>query len=157
IERERVTVVHFVPSMLQPFLEESGLERCRSLRLVVVSGEALTPELERRFTERLPWARLENLYGPTEAPVDVTRWSCAGSAPVPIGRPIANTRIHLAGAGGEPAAPAAPGELWIAGANVGRGYRGRPALTAERFVPDPCGEAGGRAYRTGDLARFRPD
>jgi amino acid adenylation domain-containing protein len=158
IERGRVTVMHFVPSMLQAFLEEPAVGRCRTLRLVVVSGEALTPELERRFTERLPWVRLENLYGPTEAAVDVTRWSCDGSEPVPIGRPIANTRIHLIDADGQPAGIGAPAELWIAGVNVGRGYLGRPELTAEKFVPDPFGgHPGARAYRTGDLARYRAD
>ncbi|HKV09547.1 MAG TPA: condensation domain-containing protein, partial [Thermoanaerobaculia bacterium] len=97
IERERATVMHFVPSMLQAFLEEPDLSGCASLRLVVASGEALSPELRRRFRERLA-ARLENLYGPTEASVDVTAWNCAAEARggiVPIGRPVANTRIHL--------------------------------------------------------------
>ncbi len=160
IGRERVTVLHFVPSMLQAFLEEPDLAPCRSLRLVVASGEALPPGLARRFHERLD-ARLENLYGPTEAAVDVTSWRCLprSDAPsVPIGRPIANTRIHLLDGSLGPVPAGVPGELYIGGANVGRGYLGRPALTAERFVPDPFAvRPGARLYRTGDLARHLPD
>jgi amino acid adenylation domain-containing protein/non-ribosomal peptide synthase protein (TIGR01720 family) len=160
IETERVGVLHFVPSMLQVFLEEPEVVRCRSLRLVVASGEALPPDLERRFFQRLPETRLENLYGPTEASVDVTAWSCGPGdhRSVPIGRPIANTRIHLLDDHLQPVAVGVPGELWIGGVNVGRGYLGRPELTAERFVPDPfTDEPGVRIYRTGDLARYRPD
>ena len=162
IAAEGVTVLHFVPSMLQLFLEEPGIEGCRSLRRVVASGEALTPELVRRFHERLPGVALENLYGPTEASVDVTFQPCLPDAQgraVPIGRPIANTRIHLMDHGGRPVPLGVAGELWIGGANVGRGYLGRPELTAERFIPDPLDarESGSRAYRTGDLARRRPD
>ncbi|HEY2740102.1 MAG TPA: amino acid adenylation domain-containing protein, partial [Thermoanaerobaculia bacterium] len=163
IARERVTVLHFVPSMLQAFLEEPGLDRCRSLRRVVVSGEALGADLVERFFARLPRLPidLENLYGPTEAAVDVTAWGCRpGSvrAPVPIGRPIANTAIHVLDRSGLPVPVGVPGELHIGGVNVGRGYLARPDLTAERFVPDPFGasfgESGARLYRTGDLARF---
>jgi amino acid adenylation domain-containing protein len=161
IAAEGVTVLHFVPSMLQLFLEEPGIEACRSLRRVVASGEALTPELVRRFHERLPGVALENLYGPTEASVDVTFQPCLPDAQgrtVPIGRPIANTRIHLMHPGGRPVPLGVAGELWIGGANVGRGYLGRPQLTAERFVPESLDFQGGsRAYRTGDLARRRPD
>ncbi|HEX7180736.1 MAG TPA: amino acid adenylation domain-containing protein [Thermoanaerobaculia bacterium] len=160
IAAEGVTVLHFVPSMLQAFLEEPDLDRCRSLRLVVASGEALLPELERRFAERLSGARLENLYGPTEASVDVTSWTCGqpGRRSVPIGRPIANTRIHLVDRGFRPSPIGVPGELLIGGVNVGRGYLGRPEMTAERFIPDPFSrEPGARLYRTGDLARALAD
>ncbi|HSK75058.1 MAG TPA: amino acid adenylation domain-containing protein, partial [Thermoanaerobaculia bacterium] len=160
IGRERVTVMHFVPSMLQAFLEEPDLSACASLRLVVASGEALPPELVERSARRLPGADLQNLYGPTEASVDVTSWGCrsvASPATVPIGRPIANTRIHLLDPALEPVPLGVPGELWIGGANVGRGYLDRPALTAERFGPDPFGAPGARLYRTGDLARLRAD
>ncbi len=155
IARERITVLHFVPSLLQVFLEEPDLSGCSSLRLVVASGEALPPELRLRFRERLP-ARLENLYGPTEASVDVTSWDCAEEAPrgvVPIGRPIANLRIHLLDRELSPVPVGVPGELHIAGVGLARGYLNRPALTAERFIPDPFG---GRLYRTGDLARRLP-
>ena len=165
IRSERVTVLHFVPSMLQAFLEEPGIARCAALRLVVASGEALSPELVRRFQERLPGVDLENLYGPTEASVDVTFAACAAGAAggersrrsTPIGRPVANTQIHLLGPGGEPAPAGVAGELSIGGVQVGRGYLDRPALTAEKFVPDPFGAPGARLYRTGDLARRWPD
>ncbi|MGC4098052.1 MAG: AMP-binding protein [Nitrospira sp.] len=110
---------------------------------------------------RLPGVELHNLYGPTEAAIDVTMWSCdptAPSDPIPIGRPIANTQIYLVDQRGEPVPIGVPGELHIGGVNVARGYHRRPALTAERFVPDAFStEPGGRVYRTGDLARYRPD
>ncbi|HEX4965502.1 MAG TPA: amino acid adenylation domain-containing protein [Thermoanaerobaculia bacterium] len=159
IVREGVTVLHFVPSMLAVFLEEPRAADCTRVRLVVASGEALPPGLARRFRERLPWAALDNLYGPTEAAVDVTwhRTSPADERTVPIGRPIANTAIHLVDRNLQPVPAGVTGELMIGGANVGRGYLNRPELTAERFVPDPFGEAGARLYRTGDLARHLPD
>ncbi|HYO16637.1 MAG TPA: non-ribosomal peptide synthase/polyketide synthase [Thermoanaerobaculia bacterium] len=162
IVREGITTLHFVPSMLQVFLEAPGVERCRSLSRVVASGEALPPELEQRFFARLgtTGAGLFNLYGPTEAAVDVTHWDCSpaeGRLTVPIGRPVANTAIHLLGRHFEPVPVGVPGELFIGGVQVARGYLGRPELTAERFLPDPFGEPGARLYRTGDLTRRRPD
>ncbi|HYO14148.1 MAG TPA: amino acid adenylation domain-containing protein, partial [Thermoanaerobaculia bacterium] len=162
IRREGITTLHFVPSMLQVFLEAPGVEECRSVKRVIASGEALPPELEQRFFARLGSmdAGLFNLYGPTEAAVDVTHWDCspgAGRTTVPIGRPVANTAIHLVGRYGEPVPVGVAGELLIGGVQVARGYLGRPELTAERFVPDPFGGIGARAYRTGDLARRRPD
>jgi amino acid adenylation domain-containing protein len=158
IEREEITVLHFVPSMLQVFLEERELCRCSCLRRVVCSGEALPPELRERCLERLP-AQLENLYGPTEASVDVTRWVCAEARRVvPIGRPIANIRIHLLDRDLRLVPVGVPGELYIAGVGLARGYRDCPDLTAERFLPDPlASEPGERLYRTGDLARYLPD
>jgi amino acid adenylation domain-containing protein len=158
---EGITVLHFVPSMLQIFLEEPGAERAAGVRQVLASGEALSEELARRFFERLPGARLHNLYGPTEAAVDVTAWTCepgAVGAGVPIGRPIANIQIRILDRGLRLVPAGSPGELCIAGAGLARGYLGRADLTAERFVPDP-GSAGlgERLYRTGDLARWRPD
>ncbi|HST58981.1 MAG TPA: amino acid adenylation domain-containing protein [Longimicrobium sp.] len=100
------------------------------------------------------------MYGPTEAAVDVTHWPCTPEVrgTVPIGRPIANTRMYVLDARGEPSPVGIPGELWIAGIQVGRGYWMRPGLTAERFVPDPLApEAGARMYRTGDRARWLSD
>jgi amino acid adenylation domain-containing protein len=158
VEREEITTLHFVPSMLPFFLAED-LAGCRSLRRVIVSGEALPWEVEQRCLERLA-APLYNLYGPTEAAVEVTAWACQPAARprrVPIGRPIRNTRIHLVGPWLEAMPPGAVGELAIGGVQVARGYAGRPDLTAERFVPDPHGGApGARLYRTGDLCRQLP-
>ncbi|WP_437505503.1 amino acid adenylation domain-containing protein [Sorangium sp. So ce1099] len=161
ITRHDVTTLHFVPPMLQAFLETQGAASCRSLRRVICSGEALPAALARRFFDRMDQAELHNLYGPTEAAIDVTAWACRRedtSASVPIGRPIANTRIYLLDPHGHPVPVGVAGELHIGGVGLARGYHRRPALTAERFVPDPFGAApGGRLYRTGDLARYRPD
>jgi amino acid adenylation domain-containing protein len=159
IAEEGVTTLHFVPSMLQAFLEEPDLAaRVPSLKRVIASGEALSPELRQRFLARLPGVELHNLYGPTEAAVDVTFWDCRaeGGARVPIGRPVANTRIQLLDRERRPVPIGATGELCIGGVQVARGYLGRPDLTAERFVPDPV-LRGERLYRTGDLARWLPD
>ncbi|HEX8244312.1 MAG TPA: amino acid adenylation domain-containing protein [Longimicrobium sp.] len=157
IERERVTTLHFVPSMLRAWLDAAEPGRCASLARVMSSGEALPPELIDRFYAIHPSAALHNLYGPTEAAVDVTHWPCApGESVVPIGRPIANTRTYVLDPRGGVCPAGVPGELWIGGVQVGRGYWRRPALTAERFAPDPfAAEPGRRMYRTGDRARWR--
>ena len=158
---EHVTLVGLVPSMLKVLLDEPGIAECRSLRIVTSGGEALTVELRERFFETLPWVELQNGYGPTEASVDVTCWVCrAGDArpSVPIGRPNANTQLYVLDERLEPVPAGVAGQLYIGGANLARGYLGRPALTAERFVPDAFGgEAGARLYQTGDLARHLPD
>jgi amino acid adenylation domain-containing protein len=155
-----VTDVHFVPSMLPLFLEHPDAARCTGLRRVYCSGEALPPSLVRRFRELLPHVVLSNWYGPTEGG-EVSYWHWAPGGPtgdvVPIGFPIANTRLYVLDRGGEPAPMGVAGELFIGGVALGRGYRGRPGLTAERFVPDPFGEPGARLYRTGDLCRRMPD
>ncbi|MEA2691491.1 MAG: hypothetical protein QOJ16_878 [Acidobacteriota bacterium] len=160
IVRERITHLHFVPSMLHFFLETAGVEAAACLAKVICSGEALGVELQTRFHACLP-ASLHNLYGPTEAAVDVTFWRCErggrGGA-VPIGRPIANTGIHLLDTGRRPVPIGAVGELHIGGLGLARGYLGRPDLTAEKFGPDALAAAPGeRLYKTGDLARWRPD
>jgi len=99
IKREQITTVHFVPPMLQVFLEMAGVAECRSLRRVICSGQALSVELQERFFGRLGCAvELHNLYGPTEAAVDVTAWACRPGRElrtVPIGRPIANTQVYV--------------------------------------------------------------
>jgi amino acid adenylation domain-containing protein len=160
IEREGITTLHFVPSMLQVFVEQPGVERCTSLRRVMASGEALPVDLAKRFFARLPaGVELHNLYGPTEAAVDVTYHACRpGEERVPIGRPVANTRIHILDREGQEVPVGIAGELHIGGVQVGRGYLHRPDLTAERFVPDGFegvgARAGARMYRTGDLARW---
>ncbi|HEU4456625.1 MAG TPA: amino acid adenylation domain-containing protein, partial [Longimicrobium sp.] len=162
IAREGVTSVHFVPSMLGAFLDGVDPSGLASLRRVFASGEALSTELAARFFARFPaHVELHNLYGPTEAAVEVTHWPCerdAGGREVPIGRPVANTQIHVLADDGAPAPVGLPGELFIAGRQVGLGYLGRPGLTAERFVPDPfSAEPGARMYRTGDRARWTAD
>ncbi len=160
VARHGVTMMHFVPSMLQAFVEEHELERCTSLRRVICSGEALPYDLQERFWTRLNHVELHNLYGPTEAAIDVTYWTCqrdSNDRCIPIGCPIANTQIHLLDPYGRPVPIGVPGELYIGGFNLARGYWQRPDLTAERFVPNPFGGQGARLYRTGDLARYRPD
>ncbi|MEZ3183055.1 amino acid adenylation domain-containing protein, partial [Streptomyces pimonensis] len=159
IRAEGVTTAHFVPSMLGAFLDEPAAAGCTGLRRVVCSGEELPADLAARFHTVLPEVPLHNLYGPTEAAVDVTHWECEPGArgPVPIGRPVWNTRVYVLDAALRPAPPGATGELYLAGVQLARGYHGRPAPTAERFVADPYGPPGTRLYRTGDLARRRAD
>jgi amino acid adenylation domain-containing protein len=161
IGEQGVTVLHFVPSMLQVFLDEPGLEGLTSLRHVICSGEALPWEAQEKFFARVP-ARLHNLYGPTEASVDVTCWECRRGDPsraVPIGRPIWNTRIHVLDERDRPCPVGVPGELCIGGVGLGRGYHNRPELTAAKFIASPLPEdpPGARLYRTGDRARWRAD
>src|SRR5947209_9185419 len=160
IREHRITLIDFAPSMLAAFLAEEDVEPCVSLRQIVVGGETLAPELRDRALARLP-VPLDNTYGPTEVTIDTTRWVCApGQAPyrVPIGRPIANSRLYVVDAELRPVPVGVTGELLVGGAGVTRGYLRRPGLTAERFVPDPFGgRPGDRLYRTGDLGRWLPD
>ncbi|HEX9669149.1 MAG TPA: amino acid adenylation domain-containing protein, partial [Thermoanaerobaculia bacterium] len=155
LRRERITILQVVPSLLRLLAEQPGLEDCRSLRLLFCGGEPLPREVVERFRARLPVA-VYNLYGPTEATIDATCGACAPGegATVPLGEPIDGVRVVRAETLWRRAPAGAPGELLIGGAGLARGYLGRPALTAERFVPDAfAGEAGARLYRTGDLAR----
>ncbi|MFD0391557.1 beta-ketoacyl synthase N-terminal-like domain-containing protein [Tistrella bauzanensis] len=165
-----VTVIHFVPAMLRAFLTaiEDGIVdagRLAGLRLVFASGEALDAATVRRFNHLLHdrfGTMLHNLYGPTEATVDVTWQPCtpwaADSQIVPIGRPVANTRVLILDTAGRPVPPGGVGEIVLAGPQVARGYRGRPGLTAERFRPDPeADQPGARVYHTGDLGRWTAD
>ncbi|WP_432079889.1 amino acid adenylation domain-containing protein, partial [Streptomyces sp. YPW6] len=156
---ERITVLHFVPSMLEALLDY-GFTPLARLRLVFCMGEALTTRLVDRFGA-VSGAELHDGYGPTEATIAMIFSACAPGTPgvlVPIGRPIANTDIYILDDAMEPVPPGVPGELFIGGVGIARGYVGRPGLTAERFVADPFGGvAGARLYRTGDLARYRPD
>ncbi|WP_354683427.1 amino acid adenylation domain-containing protein, partial [Cupriavidus necator] len=160
IAQHRVTTLHFVPAMLQAFVaDDTVAASCASLRHIVCSGEALPADLARRTMSLLPWAGLHNLYGPTEAAIDVTHWTCRddGGHAVPIGRPIANVGAHVLDAALHPVPAGVAGELYLGGAGLARGYLGRAALTAERFIADPHGAHGERLYRTGDLARRRAD
>src|SRR5262249_21781167 len=140
------------------FLAEPTAGLCSGLRRVICSGEALPAETAARFFEVLPGVELHNLYGPTEASVDVTSWACSpADITVPIGRPIWNTRTHVLDRWPRPVPPGPPGELYLAGVQLARGYLARPGLTAERFIADPFGPTGSRMYRTGDLARWTGD
>jgi len=161
IKSSGITTLHFVPSMLQVFLAQEGIEQCNSLKLVLCSGEALPHDLQNRFYERFPNSSLHNLYGPTEAAVDVTYWACQSGdnrVTVPIGRPVANTQIYILDSNMRPVPIGVAGELHIGGVQVGRGYVGRQDLTVERFIPDPfSNRVGGRLYKTGDLAKYLDD
>jgi amino acid adenylation domain-containing protein len=156
----QVTTLHFVPSMMQIFLEDTEVEKCQSLKRVICSGEALPYDLQRRFFERID-AELHNLYGPTEAAVDVTYWECQRESDlniVPIGWPIANTQMYILDRQMQPVPIGIAGELHIGGIQVARGYINRPELTAEKFIADPFSkEPGARLYKTGDLARYLND
>lgn len=159
IRSERITVVHFVPSMLRTMLRAGALADTGSLRHVVCSGEALSPAVRSDF-HHVSTAELHNLYGPTEAAIDVTAYDCAPDRDrdsVPIGTPISGLSAHVLGPRGELLPDGVVGQLHLGGIGLARGYVGNPALTAERFVADPYGAPGGRLYRTGDLARRRAD
>ncbi|MBF3358481.1 amino acid adenylation domain-containing protein, partial [Pseudomonas aeruginosa] len=158
INREGVDTLHFVPSMLQAFLQDEDVASCTSLKRIVCSGEALPADAQQQVFAKLPQAGLYNLYGPTEAAIDVTHWTCVeeGKDAVPIGRPIANLACYILDGNLEPVPVGVLGELYLAGRGLARGYHQRPGLTAERFVASPF-VAGERMYRTGDLARYRAD
>ncbi|MFU3431985.1 non-ribosomal peptide synthase/polyketide synthase [Pseudomonas aeruginosa] len=158
INREGVDTLHFVPSMLQAFLQDEDVASCTSLKRIVCSGEALPADAQQQVFAKLPQAGLYNLYGPTEAAIDVTHWTCMeeGKDAVPIGRPIANLACYILDGNLEPVPVGVLGELYLAGRGLARGYHQRPGLTAERFVASPF-VAGERMYRTGDLARYRAD
>ncbi|GHF71923.1 non-ribosomal peptide synthetase [Streptomyces mashuensis] len=159
-----VTTLHFVPPMLNAFLQYADATgatgRLGSVRRVFASGEALAVSHAELFHRTLgAHAELVNLYGPTEAAVDVTHQPCTGTdttRAIPIGRPIDNIRLYIRTTAGALAPVGTPGELCIAGTGLARGYLNAPELTAERFVPNPF-EPDGRIYRTGDLARWLPD
>ncbi len=160
INEKDITTIHFVPSMLQLFLEDRNIGSCKGLKRVICSGEALPYELQERFFHSLD-SELHNLYGPTEAAVDVTYWPCRRHSEVrsvPIGRPVANTQIYILDRRMRPVPVGVPGELHIGGIQVARGYVNRPDLTAEKFIPDPfSAEPGAHLYKTGDLCKFLPD
>jgi aspartate racemase len=131
-------------------------------RAFIVGGEELSAESVAFWQAAAPNALLVNEYGPTEAVVGCCVYQVrSGETPVgsvPIGRPIANARLYVLDSQMRPVPVGVPGELYIGGAGVARGYLNQPALTAEKFVPDPfSGQQGGRLYRTGDLARYLPD
>ncbi|MCM3338069.1 non-ribosomal peptide synthase/polyketide synthase [Paenibacillus sp. MER TA 81-3] len=160
IRKERITTLHFVPSMLQAFLEEEGIEHCSTIRQVMCSGEALSYDYQERFFAKLD-AQLHNLYGPTEAAIDVTHWTCRRDTAlrtVPIGVPISNIHIYLLDQELRPVPIGVPGELHIGGVGLARDYWNRGELTKERFIRNPFDPSmQSRLYKTGDLARYMPD
>jgi len=160
IAAERVTVVDLVPRMLQAIMDEPAFDLCTSLRQVHCGAETLPPALACDFRSRSD-ATLLNFYGPTETCIDVAVWRCApGPAPrtIPIGRPIANVRIHLLDRERRLVPIGQPGEIYVGGAALARGYLARPDLDAEAFVPNPIDpEHSSRLYRTGDIGRYLPD
>jgi len=156
VRRAGVTTVHFVPSVLQRFLDHPDVASARSLRRIVCSGEALGAGLAQRVLGTLD-VELDNLYGPTEASIDVTAWRVTrqDTHVVPLGRPIANVRCHVLDEHLAETPVGVPGQLALAGVCLARGYVGRPDLTAEVFVEHPlAGEPEGLLYLTGDRARW---
>ncbi|WP_198676439.1 non-ribosomal peptide synthetase [Kribbella monticola] len=167
IKEQQVTQVYFVPSMLAVMLADGGLEECRSLRVLLSGGEELPVSLARQVLERLHWVEFYNQYGPTEAAIDSTAWrvtpeSLEGLHRVPIAAVSGqvglhdNVRLYVLDEEMAVVPTGTPGELFIGGAGVARGYLRRPELTAERFIPDPF-RSEGRLYRTGDQVRWTTD
>ncbi|MBD8507693.1 amino acid adenylation domain-containing protein, partial [Hoyosella sp. G463] len=158
IERHAVTATSFLPSMLAAFVASADSGRCQSLRLVLAAGEALPADLAARF-HQFSNAHLHNLYGPTEFAVHATaaRIDMMPHRSVPIGAPVANAQAYVLDRFLEPVPIGAAGELYLAGAQIARGYHGRGDLTADRFIASPHGPPGTRMYRTGDLVRWRDD
>lgn len=155
IEDTGVTVVHFVPSMLRQYVALAP--QCDSVRLVACTGEALAPDQPAAASAAFPSGQVVNLYGPTEASVDVTYWVCdCDGDSVPIGHPMANVEIYILDSHNTAVPIGVAGEIAIGGICLAQGYKGRPGLTAERFVPSPFGR-GERLYLTGDIGRRRPD
>ena len=156
VREHGVTLLHFIPPLLQLFIEEPLADQCRSLRYLFCGGEALPAPLCQRVAQRLPGVALHNRYGPTEAAINVTHWACGSEehGRVPIGHPLSNVLLQIREADWLLAPTGAQGELLLGGSGLARGYLGQPGLTAARFLP---AEGGGRLYRSGDLARWRAD
>ena len=153
IRAERISTVHFVPSMLELFLAEPAAAELPSLRRVVCSGEALQPHTVRGFFTRYgaDGPGLYNLYGPTEASIDVSHWRCtpadADATTIPIGRPVANTSLFVLDGNRQLVPFGVPGELYIGGVQVAAGYLNRPELTERSFVPNPFGDGQALPHR----------
>ncbi|EFE71031.1 LOW QUALITY PROTEIN: peptide synthetase, partial [Streptomyces viridosporus ATCC 14672] len=161
VQRHGLTVVNVPPtywSELTLSLDRRQAAALGSLRLLILGGESVPADTLAAWRAAVPGVRVCNAYGPTETTVTATTHDADGPPgdTVPIGRPLGDRRVYVVDADGEPVPVGVEGELLIGGTEVARGYLGRPALTAERFVPDPYGPPGGRLYRTGDLARWTP-
>jgi amino acid adenylation domain-containing protein len=159
----RVTRIVLVPSVLALLLDGVPDLRGRApeLRFWITSGEAITPELARRFEERLPEATLINLYGSSEVAADVTWYHIRSSRSldrIPIGRPIANTQIYVLDHELNPVPIGVPGEIHVGGHSLARGYLNNPELTSQKFISDPfASDSQARLYKTGDLGRLLSD
>ncbi|RMT79636.1 non-ribosomal peptide synthetase [Pseudomonas viridiflava] len=161
IRERHVSVVQFVPVLLQQFLELPDSAQCHSLTDIVCGGGELTAALAEQVRQRLPWARLHNVYGPTETTVDCSVWTLDPHMPLPettlpIGRPISNTRLYVLDAHDQPVPQGVIGHLHIGGAGVTRGYLNLPQQQADRFINSPFVD-GDRLYRSGDLVRQQAD
>ncbi|CRM81135.1 Linear gramicidin synthase subunit B [Pseudomonas sp. 35 E 8] len=156
VQEHGVTTLHFVPPLLQLFIDEPLAAECTSLRRLFSGGEALPAELRNRVLAQLPAVQLHNRYGPTETAINVTHWHCRAEdgERSPIGRPLGNVICRVLDDQLNPVPRGVPGELCIGGIGLARGYLGRAELTAERFVAD---HSGARLYRTGDRARWSAD
>ncbi len=162
---EGVTVLEVVPSLLRAALDTWDTAEApvlNTLRWLVVTGEALPADLCTRWFARYPGIPMVNAYGPTECSDDVTHAVITVNDPqdgprVPIGRPVRNTRLYVLGDELRPVPVGVPGELYVGGEGVGRGYLDNPGRTATAFVPDPFGPPGSRMYRTGDTVVLRPN
>ena len=156
VQEHGVTTLHFVPPLLQLFIDEPLVAECTSLRRLFSGGEALPAELRNRVLAQLPAVQLHNRYGPTETAINVTHWHCRAEdgERSPIGRPLGNVICRVLDEHLNPVPLGVPGELCIGGIGLARGYLGRAGLTAERFVAD---HHGARLYRTGDRARWSAD
>ncbi|TMC01083.1 MAG: amino acid adenylation domain-containing protein, partial [Chloroflexi bacterium] len=160
IRRERVDTVFLTTSLLNVIMDEAP-EALAGLRHLMTGGEAVSLRHVALARERLPETRLVHAYGPVESTVYATTYDLpadlGGESTIPIGAPIGNTRVYVVDRRGQAVPVGVPGELWIGGDGLARGYMGQPGQTAERFVPDPFSGDGGRLYRTGDLVRWRED
>ncbi|MFF9428391.1 amino acid adenylation domain-containing protein [Streptomyces sp. NPDC014746] len=157
VQNHSVTVLNATPVYLEAVLRE-GVD-LPSVRLVISGGDVCRPELVHAARTSLPGRRVLNVYGPTEATITAVvqdAGEVADGEPVPIGRPVAGTRVHLVDEEGEEVAPGEVGEITIGGDRVARGYLNQPVLTGRQFVPDRFGPPQGRLYRTGDLGRWLP-
>ena len=166
VERGGITILETVPSLMREVLQEAASgsrPALPGLRWLIPTGEALPPDLARSWHEHFPSVPLLNAYGPTECSDDVTHHALRSPLPedaatTPIGRPVANLRLHVLDRSFHLVPVGVPGEICVAGVGVGRGYLQDPWRTAAAFTPDPFApEPGGRLYRTGDLGRRRPD
>ncbi|MGK7880967.1 MAG: amino acid adenylation domain-containing protein, partial [Crocosphaera sp.] len=157
INKESITILQLVPSLLRMLLETKNIVSCQSLRRIFCGGEVLSPELWFQV-KRCLTASLHNLYGPTESCIDTNFYTCDDdrqSTIIPIGKPVKNTQSYILNDYLQPVPVGVIGELHIGGMQLARGYLNRPKLTAEKFIPNPFGE--GRLYKTGDLCRYLPD